>query len=68
MKNAIRATEYTSEANAIESMKLNGAVKFIGSTEDCNILAAYDINGDRMGHCCATYNDKFVKVWITRYS
>jgi hypothetical protein len=60
--------EYTNEANAIESMKLNGAVKFIGSTKDCNILAAYDINGDRMGHCYATYNDKFVKVWITRYS
>jgi hypothetical protein len=61
-------TTYNTEASAILTAKSFGAINFKGTTENCQVLTFSDINGVRLGHIYASYNENFTKVYRVRYN
>jgi hypothetical protein len=65
---AMKRIEHKNITSAKAIATAFGAVTFKGTTENCQVMRFYDNLGEAMGHIYASYNSRYERVFIVRYS
>lgn len=64
----MKRIEHKDIKSAIAIATTFGAVNFKGTTANCEIMRFYNELGESMGHIYASFNSRYEKVFIVRFS